>query len=90
MCSKTKPERIYLDHAATTPVDAKVVQAMLPYFSQVFGNASSIHAFAQRVKVALKQARWRIWRVTNRIASPRQWDITPCCLLANISRTAAF
>ncbi|MFQ5602512.1 MAG: cysteine desulfurase family protein [bacterium] len=65
MCSKTKPERIYLDHAATTPVDAKVVQAMLPYFSQVFGNASSIHAFGQQAKVALEEARRQVAKLIN-------------------------
>ncbi len=48
---------IYLDYAATTPVDEKVVQAMLPYFSQIFGNPSSIHFYGQQAESALEDAR---------------------------------
>lgn len=55
-------KRIYLDHSATTPVDAEVLQAMLPYFREHFGNASSIHGFGQEAKVALEQARSDIAR----------------------------
>ncbi len=51
--------RIYLDHAATTPVDADVVEAMLPYFSESFGNASSLHSFGAEAKEALETARAR-------------------------------
>lgn len=49
--------RIYLDHAATTPVHEQVVQAMLPYMEQHFGNPSSIHAFGREAKAALNRAR---------------------------------
>jgi cysteine desulfurase len=49
--------RIYFDHNATTPVDPAVVEAMLPYFSEGFGNASSIHSFGQRARAAVEQAR---------------------------------
>ncbi len=52
--------RIYLDHSATTPVAPEVLNAMLPYFSKHFGNASSIHTFGQDAKVALEQARGQI------------------------------
>ncbi len=48
---------IYLDHAATTPVRPEVIEAMLPYFSETFGNASSIHMFGQKAKKALEDAR---------------------------------
>ncbi|MFQ5675053.1 MAG: cysteine desulfurase NifS [bacterium] len=51
---------IYLDHSATTPVDPQVLEAMLPYFSSRFGNASSVHAFGQDAKVALEEARRQI------------------------------
>ncbi len=48
---------IYLDHAATTPVRPEVREAMLPYFSETFGNASSIHLFGQKARKALEDAR---------------------------------
>lgn len=51
---------IYLDHAATTPVDSKVIQAMLPYFDQVFGNPSSLHTYGQKAKGELENARMEI------------------------------
>ncbi len=48
---------VYLDYAATTPVDERVIQAMLPYFSTVFGNPSSIHYFGQQAEAALENSR---------------------------------
>jgi cysteine desulfurase len=49
--------KIYLDHAAATPVDPKVIRAMMPYFRKEFGNASSVHAFGQRALSAIEDAR---------------------------------
>lgn len=49
--------RIYLDYAATTPVDERVIQAMLPYFGEVFGNPSSIHSYGQQAETALEESR---------------------------------
>lgn len=49
--------RIYLDYNATTPVDREVLEAMLPYFSGSFGNASSIHSAGQRGRSAVDAAR---------------------------------
>jgi cysteine desulfurase len=51
---------IYLDHAATTPVDELVVEAMLPYFGTRFGNPSSIHSFGRAALEALDDARERV------------------------------
>ncbi len=48
---------IYLDHSATTPVDPRVIEAMLPYLGEVFGNSESSHAFGQAAANALEQAR---------------------------------
>jgi len=52
-----KKNRIYLDYAATTPVDPKVTKAMLPYFSEKFGNTMSLHSFGQEVKQVLEESR---------------------------------
>jgi cysteine desulfurase len=49
--------RIYLDYNATTPVAPEVLAAMLPYFSEEYGNASSIHSFGQRARGAVEKAR---------------------------------
>lgn len=51
---------IYLDNNATTRVDPAVVEAMLPYFSEHFGNPSSLHAFGSQVGKAIKQARQQV------------------------------
>ncbi len=48
---------VYLDYAATTPTDPAVVKAMLPYFTEYFGNPSSIHSFGHRCKTAIQEAR---------------------------------
>lgn len=49
--------QIYLDYAATTPLDTRVLEAMMPYFQDEFGNTSSIHAYGQRAEAALEDAR---------------------------------
>ena len=50
-------ERIYLDYAATTPCDEQVVEAMRPYFTEKFGNPSSIHSFGQEAKKGMEDSR---------------------------------
>ena len=50
-------KRIYLDHAATTAVRPEVVQAMLPYFSERFGNASTLYSYGQEAGQAMEEAR---------------------------------
>ncbi|MCO5225419.1 MAG: cysteine desulfurase [Thermomicrobiales bacterium] len=56
-------ESVYLDHAATTPVDPAVVQVMMPYFSQQFGNPSSIYRSGQEGHAGLDRARGQVSRV---------------------------
>jgi cysteine desulfurase len=56
---------IYLDYAATTPVDPRVREAMQPYFSDVFGNPSSVHRFGQKAEAAVEEAREGVARVLN-------------------------
>jgi cysteine desulfurase len=53
---------IYLDHAATTPLRPDVLEAMLPYLTEVYGNASSSHAFGRRARAALDEAHETIAR----------------------------
>ncbi|HKY83597.1 MAG TPA: cysteine desulfurase family protein [Anaerolineales bacterium] len=55
--------RVYLDYAASTPVDERVIQAMLPHFRPGFGNPSSIHGFGQEAQAALELARTRVGAV---------------------------
>ena len=50
-------KRIYLDYAATTPTHPEVMKVMLPYFTEAFGNPSSIHSFGQEAKEAIEKAR---------------------------------
>ena len=56
------PELIYLDHNATTPLDAGVRAAMMPFLGEVFGNPSSIHAVGRRARAFLDEARERLAR----------------------------
>ena len=49
--------KVYLDHSATTPADPRVVAAMLPFLTEKFGNASSVHFFGQEARAAVDRAR---------------------------------
>ncbi|HEA47211.1 MAG TPA: cysteine desulfurase [bacterium] len=53
-------KKIYLDYAATTPTDSRVVKAMLPFFTNSFGNPSSIHSFGREGKKAIEEARDKV------------------------------
>lgn len=59
-----------MDHSATTPVAAEVLQAMLPYFRDRFGNASSLHGFGREAKEALEQSREKVANLLG--ASPEE------------------
>jgi len=54
------PKKIYLDYASTTPVDPRVVKAMLPFFSKKFANTMSLHSFGQEAHQALEESRMAV------------------------------
>ncbi len=57
--------RVYLDNSATTPVDRRVVEAMLPFLTEKFGNASSVHFFGQEARAAVDRARREVAALVN-------------------------
>ena len=67
---------IYLDYSATTPVDARVVDAMTPYFSASFGNPSSVHRYGQQAEAAIDAARETVASVLN--CRPDEIIFTSC------------
>ncbi|MDM8526661.1 cysteine desulfurase family protein [Anaerolineales bacterium HSG24] len=67
---------IYLDHAATTPVDPQVVAAMLPYFSDIYGNASGIHKQARQSAGAISTSRQTVADILG--CSPQEIIFTAC------------
>jgi len=69
-------DKIYLDYAATTPVDPRVLEVMLPYFSQVFGNSSSVHFYGQQAEAALEEARLSVASGLN--CAPGEVVFTSC------------
>src|SRR4029453_111747 len=54
---ETVKPRIYFDNSATTRVDEKVLEAMIPFFRDTFGNASSLHPFVQKARAAVEDSR---------------------------------
>ncbi|NJL94550.1 MAG: cysteine desulfurase [Anaerolineae bacterium] len=68
--------RVYLDHSASTPVEPRVVAAMSPYFSEVYGNPSSIHGYARQAERGVEQARETLARILN--CQPREVVFTSC------------
>lgn len=52
--------KVYLDYAATTPVDERVLEAMAPYWREKFGNASSVHSFGQEARAGVEKARGQV------------------------------
>lgn len=67
---------VYLDHAATTAVDPRVVEAMLPYWTQHYGNASSVYTLGREAHRALDQARQTVAEILN--CTPREVIFTSC------------
>ncbi len=68
--------KIYLDYAATTPVAEPVLAAMLPYFSEKFGNSSSVHRYGQQAEAALENARETLAKGLN--CQPKEVIFTSC------------
>jgi cysteine desulfurase len=69
-------DQIYLDYAATTPVDPRVLDAMLPYFKEAFGNPSSVHRYGQKAEAAVESARECVAAVLN--CRPDEIVFTSC------------
>ncbi|MEM5834673.1 MAG: cysteine desulfurase NifS [Candidatus Aenigmatarchaeota archaeon] len=61
--------RVYLDYAATTPLDPRVLEAMKPYFTKKFGNTMSLHSFGREAKNASEEAREKVATLMNAEAS---------------------
>ncbi|MFN8373503.1 MAG: cysteine desulfurase family protein [Anaerolineae bacterium] len=59
------PRSVYLDHSASTPVDQRVIEAMLPYFSEIYGNPSSAHGQGRKSEQAIEDARETVAKVLN-------------------------
>lgn len=72
---------VYLDHNATTPLDERVLEAMLPYMQGLFGNASSVHRYGRLVRGAIDQAREQVAALVG--AHPSQVVFTSCGTEAN-------
>ena len=66
--------KVYLDHSATTPPDSRVIEAMLPYLTERFGNASSVHLWGQEARAAVDRARRQIARLIS--ARPNEIVLT--------------
>lgn len=56
---------VYMDHSATTPTDPRVVEAMMPYFTEVYGNASSAHGYGRKAEQAIEKARETVAQILN-------------------------
>jgi cysteine desulfurase len=69
-------QTIYFDHAATTPIDHRVIEKMLPFFSENFGNSSSIHQYGQVAEKALEDARETVAQYLN--CEPDEIIFTSC------------
>ncbi|HEX3053415.1 MAG TPA: cysteine desulfurase family protein [Aggregatilineaceae bacterium] len=63
-------KRIYLDHSATTPLDARVLDAMLPYFNEFYGNSLAVHSFGREAERAVESSRQTVASLLN--AAPHE------------------
>ena len=74
--NQNEERTVYLDHAATTAVDPRVVEAMLPYWTQEYGNASSIYSLGRQANHAMEKARQTVADILN--CRPREVTFTSC------------
>jgi cysteine desulfurase len=72
-----KKRKVYLDHNATAPLREEALNAMMPFFKDVFGNPSSVHTFGQEAKKALEDAREKFAKLIN-AAKPEEIIFTGC------------
>lgn len=72
---------IYMDHAASTPVDPQVIATMLPYLNEAYGNPSSVHAYGRTAEEAIENARHDIAEVLN--CQPNEIIFTSCATESN-------
>ncbi|NNC95941.1 MAG: cysteine desulfurase [Chitinophagales bacterium] len=73
--------KVYLDNAATTPIDKEVLDAMMPYFTEHYGNPSSIHSYGRKCKAAIEESRKKVANFLN--ASSSEIFFTSCGTEAN-------
>lgn len=71
-----RPSTVYMDHSATTRVDERVIEAMLPYFREQYGNPSSLYFLGQKAHQAIEQARRTVAGILNCV--PREVIFTSC------------
>jgi cysteine desulfurase len=69
-------ERIYFDNAATTQLDPEVIDAMLPYMREHYGNPSAMHAFGRKARAGIEQARRMVAKLLN--CAPGEIVFTSC------------
>jgi cysteine desulfurase len=74
-------KKIYLDYAAATPVDPRVLKVMLPYFSKKFGNTMSLYSWGQEAKIALEKSRKTVADLMG--AQPNEIIFTSCATESN-------
>jgi len=72
-------KRIYLDHAAATPVHPKAVKAMSPFFTERFGNASTLYSYGHEAKEAMENARGKIADFIGAKSSQVRQFLSPLC-----------
>jgi len=76
-------KEIYLDNNATTEIDGEVLESMLPYLKENYGNPSSIYSFGKQVKEKITEARWNIAKLLN--AEEDEIIFTSCASESNVT-----